>query len=180
MMEKPAEAPDPCMAHRFWPARAGGLNNPPMGSRESVLKPYPRGRASKGDLSPACLGLPSVSSPLRNFHHQDTKTRRILLRNYSLEKGKAVVQRRLSVTPAEAGVQKFLKSLDSGFRRNDAEGSSVPRSHYQAGHAYLCQVSSSVLLYRDRADRLPEPRQSHMRHYCRCLSPPARSCPEMG
>jgi hypothetical protein len=23
------------------------------------------------------------------------------------------------VTPAEAGVQKFLKNLDSGFRRND-------------------------------------------------------------
>ena len=27
-----------------------------------------------------------------------------------------------SVTPAKAGVQKLLKNLDSGFRRNDAQG----------------------------------------------------------
>ncbi|HQN18681.1 MAG TPA: hypothetical protein PKV86_06075 [Syntrophobacteraceae bacterium] len=27
-----------------------------------------------------------------------------------------------AVTPAKAGVQKILKSLDSGFRRNDAQG----------------------------------------------------------
>jgi hypothetical protein len=27
-----------------------------------------------------------------------------------------------TVTPAEAGVQKRLKILDSGFRRNDADG----------------------------------------------------------
>ena len=30
-----------------------------------------------------------------------------------------------NVTPAEAGVQKSLKRLDSGFRRNDARGSHV-------------------------------------------------------
>jgi len=28
----------------------------------------------------------------------------------------------LVVTPAEAGVQKTLKNLDSGFRRNDGSG----------------------------------------------------------
>jgi hypothetical protein len=33
------------------------------------------------------------------------------------------VQRYLPVTPAKGGVQKVLKSLDSGFRRNDAEKS---------------------------------------------------------
>ncbi len=35
-----------------------------------------------------------------------------------------------SVTPAKAGVQKFLKNLDSGFRRNDAQGL-LQEAHYR-------------------------------------------------
>ena len=33
-----------------------------------------------------------------------------------------LVENALAVTPAKAGVQKISERLDSGFRRNDAEG----------------------------------------------------------
>jgi hypothetical protein len=34
----------------------------------------------------------------------------------------ALAELSISVTPVKAGVQKCLESLDSGFRRNDAQG----------------------------------------------------------
>jgi hypothetical protein len=39
-----------------------------------------------------------------------------------LRKAKTAAEFELAVTPAQAGVQKVFKRLDSGFRRNDDEG----------------------------------------------------------
>jgi hypothetical protein len=41
---------------------------------------------------------------------------------FILDRGEPIAKPAYSVTPAKAGVQNALKRLDSGFRRNDAEG----------------------------------------------------------
>jgi quinolinate synthase len=48
----------------------------------------------------------------------------------AIQKGEPISKRLKTVTPAKAGVQKRLIYLDSGFRRNDADGDlQLPREH---------------------------------------------------
>ena len=52
-------------------------------------------------------------------------------------------------------------------------------SHYSSGVRLTCQMSSFVLLYRNRADRPSDPKITPAACCTRRLSPPALSCPEM-
>jgi hypothetical protein len=59
----------------------------------------------------------------------------------NVKKDEALAELSNSVTPEKAGVQKLLKNLDSGFRRNDAQGllqEAPRRPNLLIAAEYLC------------------------------------------